>query len=269
MTERKITVEKFNKAFPLILSALTILVGVCYIVAVCHLYFTGGDTPYSRSTVGKYLTWLLAPSLLLIAGCVYGFVISRGELIGKKQGAIDSSMPLAIMRGRVPLSALPEQTRRAVLDEKKQRLAVTAAAGALALVCAVIATIVATDGSNYSLEKLNASIIGVCVIVLPLAVIALGGFCVATIFCRRSEVRELELLRGAKGSVDKSVADAEDKKQPLLATIREHESVIILGARIAVIALAVAFIILGVSNGGMKDVLGKAVKICTECIGLG
>ena len=63
--------------------------------------------------------------------------------------------------------------------------------------------------------------------------------------------------------------DAEDKKQPLLATIREHESVIILGARIAVIALAVAFIILGVSNGGMKDVLGKAVKICTECIGLG
>ncbi len=33
--------------------------------------------------------------------------------------------------------------------------------------------------------------------------------------------------------------------------------------------LAAALIILGVLNGGMRDVLIKAVRICTECIGLG
>ena len=32
---------------------------------------------------------------------------------------------------------------------------------------------------------------------------------------------------------------------------------------------ACVFILLGVLNGGMADVLAKAVKICTECIGLG
>ena len=32
---------------------------------------------------------------------------------------------------------------------------------------------------------------------------------------------------------------------------------------------AVVFIILGVMNGSMKDVLVKAIKICTECVGLG
>ena len=32
---------------------------------------------------------------------------------------------------------------------------------------------------------------------------------------------------------------------------------------------AAALVILGILNGGLWDVLAKAVKICTECIGLG
>ncbi|MBR5230930.1 MAG: hypothetical protein IKW00_01635 [Clostridia bacterium] len=35
------------------------------------------------------------------------------------------------------------------------------------------------------------------------------------------------------------------------------------------IALAVLLIVLGILNGGLWDVLVKAVNICTECIGLG
>ena len=34
-------------------------------------------------------------------------------------------------------------------------------------------------------------------------------------------------------------------------------------------AAAVLFIVLGIFNGSMKDVLIKAIKICTECVGLG
>ncbi|MBR2329934.1 MAG: thioredoxin [Clostridia bacterium] len=32
---------------------------------------------------------------------------------------------------------------------------------------------------------------------------------------------------------------------------------------------AVVLIVIGIGNGGMADVLAKAVKICTQCIGLG
>ena len=32
---------------------------------------------------------------------------------------------------------------------------------------------------------------------------------------------------------------------------------------------AAVLVILGILNGGLRDVLAKAVKICTECIGLG
>lgn len=37
----------------------------------------------------------------------------------------------------------------------------------------------------------------------------------------------------------------------------------------AIIALAVLLIVLGIANGGLWDVLVKAINICTECIGLG
>ena len=39
--------------------------------------------------------------------------------------------------------------------------------------------------------------------------------------------------------------------------------------RAALLAVAVALIVAGVVNGGLRDVLYKAKNICTECIGLG
>ena len=39
--------------------------------------------------------------------------------------------------------------------------------------------------------------------------------------------------------------------------------------RIALYAVALVLLLAGVMNGGMRDVLIKAINICTECIGLG
>jgi len=39
--------------------------------------------------------------------------------------------------------------------------------------------------------------------------------------------------------------------------------------RIVILAAAIILIVLGIMNGGMRDVLIKAIYICTECIGLG
>ena len=39
--------------------------------------------------------------------------------------------------------------------------------------------------------------------------------------------------------------------------------------RAAVMILALVFIIVGIVNGSMEDMLIKAINICTECIGLG
>ncbi|MCR5405332.1 MAG: hypothetical protein K6E88_00960 [Lachnospiraceae bacterium] len=39
--------------------------------------------------------------------------------------------------------------------------------------------------------------------------------------------------------------------------------------RLAVLIVSVICIIAGIANGNMKDILIKAINICTECIGLG
>ena len=39
--------------------------------------------------------------------------------------------------------------------------------------------------------------------------------------------------------------------------------------RVALVILSVVLIVLGITNGGLWDVLVKAINICTECIGLG
>ena len=39
--------------------------------------------------------------------------------------------------------------------------------------------------------------------------------------------------------------------------------------RIALYLVAALFLYLGVTNGGMRDVMAKAVRICMECIGIG
>ena len=39
--------------------------------------------------------------------------------------------------------------------------------------------------------------------------------------------------------------------------------------RATLLVAAIALIVAGILNGGMRDVLYKAKNICTECIGLG
>ena len=39
--------------------------------------------------------------------------------------------------------------------------------------------------------------------------------------------------------------------------------------RAVLCAVAVLLIVYGILNGGARDVLAKAVKICSECIGIG
>ena len=64
---------------------------------------------------------------------------------------------------------------------------------------------------------------------------------------------------------DKAATDIDIGKN--MADKRTKESVS--KVRLAVLVLAIVFIIVGIFNGSMSDVLIKASKICTECIGLG
>ena len=87
-----------------------------------------------------------------------------------------------------------------------------------------------------------------------------------------SYVREQEMLKEALklvGRADEAVSVARTRLTVIWEFFTKNEKPIILGVRIALVGCAIVFVTLGVLNGGMSDVLNKAIKICTECIGLG
>ena len=61
----------------------------------------------------------------------------------------------------------------------------------------------------------------------------------------------------------------ETKQSPTPHSVRYPSLPNVTIPRLILAVLALVFIILGVMNGGARDVFVKAVNICTECIGLG
>ena len=82
-----------------------------------------------------------------------------------------------------------------------------------------------------------------------------------TSFIDRSYFRSLEIIKKEreKYGTGEGISDSEIRTAG-------HSVMIV---RFALVLLSVTFIIVGILGGDTEDVLGKAIRICTECIGLG
>ena len=83
------------------------------------------------------------------------------------------------------------------------------------------------------------------------------------ILSNKSYKREIDALKSLL------VIANSDVPAPEMPETKDRKPALVNLARASIITVAVVFIVLGIFNGGMSDVLGKAVRICTECIGLG
>ena len=165
-------------------------------------------------------------------------------------------------------------------------------------VCMIPILLYITNGAHFALtdaEGLDHSIVSMIAYVVPWTVLGLACLIVTTVLQGRSIQREADAAtalmkeaaaakaaEAAKAGAESAKtaeapsADAESAKAPsaskaaapLYNTSPEtaHRRVII---RRVLLVAAVIFVVLGVQNGSMKDVLVKAIRICTECVGLG
>ncbi len=102
-------ITRLSTVFSLITAILAVLSGAAYIFAACHLYFTGGDNPYTRERVGEYLLWLLPISLLLLISVIAtAFLGSEKEKIVGKKGMthLGKSHPRALLAVRISVAVL-------------------------------------------------------------------------------------------------------------------------------------------------------------------
>ncbi len=257
------TNSKYGKLIYIVTSVFLVLLGIAFIVSCAHLFFTGGDTPYTRERVGDYLLVLLVPSIITIFAIVAGFVYDT--VTGAKIDCTVSRTNLEILSGfapRLDSEQLSYEAKAIVQKERNDRKAfsyITYAISALLVICAFVYV---TAFAEFTVENLNADVVSALAVALPLLVGAVAIHVPRVYLSEKSAERELAAL---KGEVKNGVKLA----KPATLTESENEKIAVLVGRIAVVCIGLLFIVLGIFNGGMADVLAKAVKICTECIGLG
>lgn len=251
--------------YGIFLGVFTIVLAAVFIAGAADIYFADPDgEPYSYALVGEKLKNVLIPVILYAVAVVAGYVISVIlPAAGRKKGKPDARAALARLEKRIP-----ECSDEGFAAEEKNykkfkaiRVAVWSVCAAFAVAASGVTIAYLADRAHFPAENVNAEIIAMLRAVLPWMISAFALFAAAVIYEAFAVKRELasvkKLIALGKGSPAASVSAAGAGARAVWI------------ARLCVFAVAVAFIIAGIVNGGMGDVLMKAVKICTECIGLG
>ena len=127
------------------------------------------------------------------------------------------------------------------------------------------------DGDHFPGGDLEPVFISLAGHVLPWTALGMAGRMIASVLEEKSVLRETEAAK-EQIRLEKAVGIRPEKAQgirPERAGEAEKKYSGPQVLRMVLLLLAAALIFAGMSNGSARDVFGKAVKICTECIGLG
>ena len=257
MEQKKI--KKLHLIYGCVLSALLILVAIVLIVSCLYIY-NSGDHPYSPVSISTQFQKISLLVYVALAAIIGGIAIN---LIFP----IERDRPKAI---KDELALLRRQQERAgILTGTYSQQAEQKQTGRhrLKLMCCIIFVAIMIlpalyflDVENFTVAQLNQDIIKALLYCLIPAVVGLTLCYCCKLYCDRSIRRESDIWKAAIKA--NATSPSQTKQGP---DAKDH--VLHLRAVIGIIALA--FILIGIFNGGAADVLLKAIAICTECIGLG
>lgn len=265
---------KLRFFYSVFLGFFTAFVGILFIAEASDLYFSGvaalgsAQGMYSREAVGERLTAMLAPMILWILAVIGGVIVYALLPAAPKKKKGDAVSLYARLRGRAAEERAPDayaELRRM----ERVRLAVRIVTAAFCLLAAAMCIVYLATAANFtSLTELDQNVLSMVANVLPWVgaafLLLLGEAVFEAVFARRMLPR-LKLLVGS-GSV--RVPTVWEQKSAHIAQKIDNKYTVA-AIRLALFALAVVFIALGVWNGGAEGVLHKAIKICSECIGMG
>lgn len=257
------TNSQSSRVLAIITTAFVILLGIMFIVCCAHLYFTGGENPYSRFSVGNYLVILAVPSAITIVLIIGSLVVKTlsGEVTDEKTRRTNIEL-LESFSKRYDISSFDEKTKNAIMSERKGRDTFKYIAYSFSAVVFVIVLVYMLFVAKFEIATLNNDVIAALTVALPLSAIAVGIHVPRVYLAESSAYKELTLMR----EYIKKNGATKSKPQPKK---KGSDIDFVLMSKCLIITVSVVLVIVGILNGGMSDVLQKAVKICTECIGLG
>ena len=262
------TKGRIHLVYGILLSVLILTVGVCFALSCVSIY-QSGDSPFTRESITAHFDRIALPVYLCIAGVIGGAVLSLALPVDgvKVKSRRDPEAALSKLAARLDLSVCDETVADSIRKERKWRRAVTVILWVLAGITLVPALMWCVNPAHFSIENLNTDIKTAALFILPCAAVSLGLLTGERLLRHASVARETATVKAAlvamKGTAKPTEKANPDKKK------WSSDPRFVWGVRGAIFVVGVVFIVLGVLNGGMADELGKAIRICTECIGLG
>lgn len=273
------TIQRAKRIYGICLSVLTVAVAALFIIQIWRLFRAETDTPYTVESVSLHFSQIALPFWLWIAAIVGGGVLSYAfpETAEQPKAFVETHILLNRLKGRLPEN---EGGMVALKRENTLRKAVWGTCAALCAASAVIALAYLFDGdyvvkaqteffqSHAEAEKL--------IKIFPWVLASLCACAGALLYQSYSLKKELSMVkralaesakRGEKPVKRETKSTALEKLANKLSFLGKEKSVLVI--RLVLAAAGIALFVVGIFNGGMADVLTKAINICTQCIGLG
>jgi len=267
--------KRIHLGFGILLSAMLVLVGILFISS-CYSIYKSGQSPFTRKSIAlafsKIAVWVYITVSLVIVGVGISIAIPTEK--EKLKGARSLSVLVGKLSERVDLQVANVELSRGVEKERTLRRILGYVRVALITLSATLPLIFLLNPANFPAVsgEYNAEILHGMLVYLAFLAPLLVYEAVYVILRDLSLAREHALLKEALAS--SGISETTEYSHSCLICkavdyVKKNEKPILLGVRIALVASSIVFIAVGIANGGMADVLNKAIKICTECIGLG
>ena len=257
--------KKIRLVFKIALSIQVAVVGICLILS-CLTTYHSGESPFTVASIAAQFAKISLSVYLFLFGICFGEALAIVMPLeeARPTAKIDAAVKLKRCYQKLgnALSVAPDFLKKACEREKSKRLAYRIGCSVICVAATLPLVLYLFDLSHFT-TSLNESVIAATVRVIPFVTIGGVSYLVMCRLINVSLQRELKLVESmmeqtdCKGShVTKSAVGKNEQMRTVIV-------------RAVLLVVAIAMICLGVANGGMRDVLGKAIKICTECIGLG
>ncbi len=270
------TKNGIKRIFAVVTSVWAVFVGVLFIMQAWRIFAIGAHS-FTVANISKKFNEIAIPTYIGLALVVAELVIALA--IPDKKEKITPfalSMQTTVKRLKTRLPAITDgdmETARKLYGWKVKNWiswSVCLVLGALCL-CVAIAYVVGgfapVAKQGFFAEHTSAEFI---LRALPWVFGALGAGIFATYFHTFSQNKQIALMKtwiaeGIKRGNTPTVK--KNKDEGLFAFTQSAWFLPVVRGIVG--AVAVTLIIVGICNGGMTDVFNKAVRICTQCIGLG
>lgn len=259
--------KTIHMLYGVILALLIVAVGVCFIVSCVSIYKSGESRPFSRESVAAQFEKIAIPTYVCIAAVVGGIALNVALPLEKTKlrAKNDPKKKLDRLMKKIDLDMCePDISKKIRMLILERRIAMIACA-VVAIAAFVPVAIHLFNLDHFTVENLNGDVFMAIWIVLGASLVALGSGIACTLFVKYSFEEQIAL---ATSVIAGGNAKAADKASDESKSARSRKW-ILPAVRFGLLGVGIVFVVLGIFNGGMRDVLEKAIAICTECIGLG